>query len=124
MRSLTTIVHWEVQYVYTHMRVAYILFRSSHRHQMAQVVIRAEVAPVWWRCTLVFAPEACLWIFRSAILPKKAAVRLIFANHCRVSFDRSLHLVLRGKINTLLLLFSDFGARFLYQFLCFLYCVE
>jgi hypothetical protein len=28
------------------MRVAYLLFRTSHRHQLAQVAIRAVVAPV------------------------------------------------------------------------------
>jgi len=78
--------------------------------------------PFWWRCTLAVAPPVCRWIFCGAILARKPAVRLIFANHCRVSFDHDLHLVMRGKLNTPLLLFSDFGARFLDELLCFLYC--
>jgi hypothetical protein len=46
MRSLAKIERWEAKYVYTHMRVAYLLFRTSHRHQLAQVAIRAAVGPV------------------------------------------------------------------------------
>jgi len=47
MRSLAKIKSGEAEYVYTYMRVACLLFRSSLRHQMAQVAIGAEVAPVW-----------------------------------------------------------------------------
>jgi hypothetical protein len=46
MRSLAKIERLEVKYVYTHMRVAYLLFRTSHRHLLAQVAIRAAVAPI------------------------------------------------------------------------------
>ena len=46
MRSWAKIEHGEREYVYTHMRVAYLLFRTSHHHQLAQVAIRAAVAPV------------------------------------------------------------------------------
>ena len=46
MRSLANVERWEAKYVYTHMRVAYLLFQTSHHHQLAQVVIRAAVAPV------------------------------------------------------------------------------
>jgi len=44
MRALAKIERWPAEYVYTHMRVAHHLFRSSHRHQMAQVAFWAEVA--------------------------------------------------------------------------------
>jgi hypothetical protein len=54
-----------------------------------------------------------LWFFCGAIVARKAAVLLIFANWCEVLFDRSLHLVMPGKRNTLLLLFKEFGARLL-----------
>jgi len=67
----------------------------------------------WWRCTCAFAPPVSLWILCCAILARKAAVRLIFPNHCWVSFYRSLHLVMPGKHNTPLLLFSNFGTWFL-----------
>jgi len=43
------IERWEALYVYTHIRVAHLLFRSfehSHCHQVGQVVFRASVAPV------------------------------------------------------------------------------
>jgi hypothetical protein len=46
MQSLAIIEHWEAEYVYKHMPVAHDLFRSSHRHQMGQVVFPAKVAPV------------------------------------------------------------------------------
>jgi len=74
----------------------------------------------WW-CTVAFAPQLCLWIFCGAILARKAAICLIFASHCWVSFDRNLHLVVPGKLDNLLLLYSDFGARSLDQVLRFLY---
>jgi len=113
MRSLAKIERWEAEYVYTYMRVAYVLFRSSLRHQMAQVAIRAEVAPVWVVVHPCLCASSVSVDFCGAILARNAAVRLIFANHCRVSFDRSLHIVVPGKLDTPLLLFSDFGARFL-----------
>jgi hypothetical protein len=46
MRSLAKIERWEAKYVYTHMRVAYLLCRTYHRHQLAQVAIRAAVVPI------------------------------------------------------------------------------
>jgi len=66
----------------------------------------------WWRCGGSFTPPACLQILCCAILAWKAAIWLIFINHCRVSFYRSLHLLMTRKLNSSLLLFSDFGARF------------
>jgi len=76
----------------------------------------------WWRCGSSFAPPACVRILCCAILAWKAAVCLIFINHWWVSFYRSLHLLMTRKLNSSLLLFSDFGARFLDQLLRFLYC--
>ena len=113
MRSLAKIERWEAKYGYTHMRVAYLLFRTSHCLQMAQVAIRAAVAPVLVEVHPCLCASGVSLDFCGAILARKAAVRLIFANHCRVSFDRSLHLVMPGKLNTPLLFFSDFGTRFL-----------
>jgi hypothetical protein len=51
--------------------------------------------------------------FAVPILAMKAAVWWIFANHFRLSFDHSLHLVMPRKLNTPHRLFSDFGMRFL-----------
>jgi len=48
-------------------------------------------------CTCSFAPQACLSIPCCAILTRKAAVRLIFMNHCRLSFYCSLHLKCQGN---------------------------
>src|SRR5882757_3457903 len=76
----------------------------------------------WRRCGGSFAPPAGLRILCCTILAWKAAGRMIFVNHCRVSFHRSLHLLMPRKLNSSLLLFSDFGARFLNQLLRFLYC--
>jgi len=73
--------------------------------------------PQWrwscWRYTCAFAHPASLWILCCAILPRKTAVCLIFLNHCRVSSHRSVRLVMPGKHNTPLLLFSNFGTWFL-----------
>jgi len=46
MRSLAKIELWDAEYAYIQMQVASLLFWSSHCHQMAQVAILAEVAPV------------------------------------------------------------------------------
>jgi hypothetical protein len=64
----------------------------------------------------------CLQILCGAILARKAAGRLVLTKHCRVSLYRSLHLVMRRKLNTPLLLFSDLGAWFLDLIFRFLYC--
>jgi len=75
----------------------------------------------WW-CGGSFAPPAGLRILSSTILAWKAAGHMISINHCPVSFYRSLHLLIRRKLNSSLLLFSDFSARFLNQSLCFPCC--
>jgi len=76
----------------------------------------------WSRCGGSFAPLVGHRILCCTILAWKAAGRMIFVNHCRVSFHRSLYHLMPRKLNSSLLLFSDFGARFLNQLLCFLYC--
>jgi hypothetical protein len=76
----------------------------------------------WWRCTCAFAPPACLWSCCCAIFTTMAAIHVIFANHCRVAFDHSLHLVIPGNLKTLLLLFLDCSVTFIDWLLCFLYC--
>jgi len=75
----------------------------------------------WWRCVGSFVPSACLQIHCCAILAWKAAVCVILINHCQVSFYRSLHLFMPRKLYYSLLLFLDFGARFLDQVLHFAY---
>jgi len=69
----------------------------------------------WWRCGGSFGPPACLLILCCAILTHKAAVCLIFVNHCRVSFYCSLHHLTTRKLNSLPLLFSEFGVRYLFS---------
>jgi len=76
----------------------------------------------WRRCGGSFPPPAGHWVLCCTYLAWMAASRMIFVNHCRVSFPRSLHLVMPRKLNSSLLLFSDFGARYLNSLLCFLYC--
>jgi len=71
----------------------------------------------WWRRMCAFAPPARQWILCCAILPREAAVRLIFPNHCQVSFYRMVHHVMQGKHNTLRLLFLNLSARFFDQLL-------
>jgi len=73
-----------------------------------------------WRCTCAFAPHSCPWILCWATVSRNAAVREMIMNHSRVSFYRSLHLVMLWSHNTRLLLFSDFGARFHDEILPFL----
>ena len=52
----------------------------------------------------------------------RPAGRLVLTNHYRVTLYRSLHLFVHRKFNTLLLLFSDLGAWFLYEMFCLLNC--
>ena len=68
---------------------------------------------IWWRFARFFLPPACLQILCCAILAWKAASRMIFINHCRVSFYCSLQVFLPRKLNCLHLLFWDFHARIL-----------
>jgi len=77
---------------------------------------------VWWRCTRFLPPQACLQIHCYAVSARKEAIHLIFTNHCWVSFHSCLQLSVPRKLNSSLLLFSDFGTRYLYQKLHFLYC--
>jgi len=77
---------------------------------------------LWWRCTHAFASPACLGIWCYAILAWKAAVSLIFPQHRQVSSHRSLDIVMPRKLNTPLLLFSDFHPRLLDQQLGLLFC--
>jgi hypothetical protein len=49
------------------------------------------------------------------------SVGSILMKRGKVSFYRSLHLVLSSTLNIMLLLFSDFGARLLDQLLHFFY---
>ena len=111
-----------MQNVYTHSWMTYLLFHNFHFRQChlvaqvafwAKVEFWAEVPRFWWRCASSFAPPACLLILCCAILECKAAGSLIFINHCRMSFYCSLHLFMPRKLNSSLLLFSDFGRSFL-----------
>jgi hypothetical protein len=47
---------------------------------------------------------------------------MIFVNSCRMSFHRSLHLLMPRKFNSSSLDFSEFGARILDELLRLLYC--
>lgn len=76
----------------------------------------------WLRCTFVFVPTAVLWILCCAIVPKRAAISLIFTNHYQVSFYCGLHLAMDMKYNTPLHLFLDISPRFFDLLLRFLSC--
>jgi len=74
------------------------------------------------RCTCSFSSPSCLGILCRAILARKAAGRLVMTKHCRVSWYRSLHLLMPRKLNTPLLLFPDPGEWLVNKIFCFLYC--
>jgi hypothetical protein len=68
MRSVALIECWEARYVYMNLRVAYLLFQSSPRHQMAKVAFCAEVAPVVVKvhpchCASSMSMDFVLWHF-------------------------------------------------------------
>ena len=79
-------------------------------------------ASVRCRCTCWFVCPACLWILCGTILARKASVWVVLTKHSRMSFYCSHHHFMHRKLNSPLLLFSDFSARFLDQILHFLYC--
>ena len=79
-------------------------------------------ASVGWRWTCVFASPACLRIPSRAILAMKGSICLVLTKHGQVSFCCSLHLFMPWTLNTPLLLFLDFCARFLNLILIFLSC--
>ena len=72
--------------------------------------------------TWPFQSPACLRILYSAILTGKASGCMVLTNHSRVSFHRSLHLVVPRKLSIPLLLFLDLGARLLDRVFRLLYC--
>jgi len=74
------------------------------------------------RFTCSFVSPACLQILWGVILARKAAGCLVLTKHCQVSFYRSLHLFMPGKLNTLFLLCSDLGTWFLNEIFGFLHC--
>jgi len=103
-----------VEYAYIHTWMAYLLFHNfcfPQRHLVAPVAFRAEVPP--FLCSSSGSLDSLLYH-----LAWKADSHMIFINHCRVSFHRSLELLMPRKLNSWLLLFLDFGARFLNEF-CF-----
>jgi len=121
---------WKIQlgeevYVYTHIRVTHVLFGDLPSHT---VITWCSWHWGWrwcWfgrRCTLSFAPPACLLVLYCAIVGRQRTVRLIFTNHCQVSFPCSVHFFMPWKVNTPLHLFPDFSARCLDLLLHFLHC--
>jgi len=119
-----------VENAYTHTWMAYLQFHNFRSPQcplVAQMVLQmamafqAEVPPVLVKVRWFLQPSACLLILFCTILAWKVAGRMLFINYCRVSFHRSLHLLMPRKLNSSLFLFSDFGARFLDQLLRFHY---
>jgi hypothetical protein len=79
-------------------------------------------ASVGSRCTSSFVSPVRLRILCGAILARKAFGRLVLTKHSLVSCYRCLHLVMRRKLNTMLLLFSDLSMWFLDQISRFLCC--
>jgi len=77
---------------------------------------------LWSRYTRACAPPECQDVLCCAILPKKEAVHLIFPKHGRVSFHCTFHILNPQEVYSPLLLFSDFGPRFLDQSLNFYHC--
>ena len=75
----------------------------------------------WWRCVGFFVPQACQQIRCFATLAQKVGVDMTFIKHCRVLFNRSLHLSIPWKLKSSLLLFLDFGTRLHNKLLRFLY---
>jgi len=95
-------------------------WRSRRSRQRWRRVWSRLSASVGWRCPSSFPFSFCLRILCSDILRRKASGCLVSTKYSRVSFYRSHHLFMSRKLNTLLLLFSDLGGRFLDQQLRFL----
>jgi len=76
----------------------------------------------WWSCTRSFEPPQCLTILCWAIVPIKAAVRLIIISHSWLSFYRTIHISMPRKLNSPLSCSLYFSARFVDQVLHFFYC--
>jgi len=120
-----TIKCWEAEYVYTHSRVAHLLFRSfefSHCDQVAQVAFCATVVLVMVDVHPCLCASSESADSLRAILARKTAIHLIFPNHGQVSVYRSVHLVMPGSHNTPLLLLSNLGSWFLDSLLRFCNC--
>jgi len=75
-----------------------------------------------WRCNYSFASHVCIQILCGAIFARKASGHVVLMKHSLVSFHRSLRLFMLRKLNTLLHLFPDLGARIFDQILCLLHC--
>jgi len=79
-------------------------------------------ASVGRRCTCSFASPSCLRMFRGAMLATKASGRVVLTKYSWLYFHCSLYHHMPRKLNTLLRIFSDLGARLFVQILPLLYC--
>jgi len=119
------IERWREEYVYTHIRVAHLLFRSidfSHHHHVAQVAFQANVVPV------VVVVHLCLGASSVCV----DSLLCHFGKEARHPFD--FDECLPGVFLSQLLpchdggtqhpasCLPDFGARFCNQLLRFLCC--
>jgi len=77
---------------------------------------------VRWRWTCSFAPPTCLPILWGAIFAREASVPVVITKHSQVSFYHILHHSIPRKLNSPLLLFSDFGTGCLDHLLHILHC--
>jgi len=75
-----------------------------------------------WSWTHSFAHSSCRRILCGAMLPRKTSVHSILTTHSWVSLYCSLDLFMTRKLNSPLLLFSDFSVTCLDKVLSFLYC--
>jgi len=96
-------------------------WRAGQWHSRSRLWSRLSPS-VGWRCTSSFVSPACLGILWGAILAWKAAGSLVLMKHCRVSLYRSLHLFVRRKLNTPLLLYSGLAGWFLNEVFRFIDC--
>ena len=74
---------------------------------------------VWWRWTHSFALLVCQPILCYSMWTQKKAIHVAFMRHSQVSYHCRLYLSITRKLNSPLLLFSDFEVRLLRPILHF-----
>jgi hypothetical protein len=95
------------------MLVAHLLFRSTHRYQMAQVAFQAKVAPFVVEVHPCLCASSVSEDFLLCNLGMEGSHPFDFHEQLPGVFERSPHFITPRKLNTPLLLLLDFGGRFL-----------
>jgi hypothetical protein len=106
--------HQEEEYVYTHVRVAHLLFWNTdfhHGHQVAQVAFWVQVAPILVEVHPFLCASSMMVASLRCKFRMEGSRRFRYPKPLPVWFYRNLYLVMTRKQHTAQHLCSDIALR-------------